>query len=50
MSFPKWSGTVVGVIVGVIIGAVTDNIVSFFFLGLMFGLIGDIAYQRMQKK
>jgi|GEM_PF-3797341 len=42
MNLP-WGATIaIGIFVGAIIGIITDNVVSFIFLGVMFGIIGEM--------
>ncbi len=49
MEFPKGSAIALGIVVGVVLGVLTDNLASFVCLGLMFGIIGDMASQNQKK-
>lgn len=48
MKFPRGSAVLLGILAGAVIGFLTDNLLSFVFLGAMFGLIGE-AYERKEE-
>lgn len=41
MKFPRGTSIIGGTLTGLLIGLLTDNVISFLFLGAMFGLIGE---------
>lgn len=43
MNYASGSIIAVGIFVGALIGILTDDVVRFIFLGVMFGIIGEIA-------
>ena len=42
MNLPWGSVIAIGTFVGAVMGILTDNVVSFIFLGVMFGIIGEM--------
>lgn len=46
MKYPRGSSIAVGLMVGLVIGILTDNLVTFLFLGLMFGGIGEYVNKK----
>lgn len=46
MKTRKGSSVIIGLVCGLILGVVMENLISFLFLGLMFGLIGEMANKK----